>query len=57
MGRFSVLDISTVGIVWVPKRSSLETAIRRELWGDVSLGIDAALVVEQSCLENNPSGV
>ena len=27
LGRFSMVDISTVGIVSVPKRSSLETAI------------------------------
>ena len=56
LGRFSMVDISTVGIVSVPKRSSLETAIT-ESFGDISLGIDAALVVEQSSLENNPGGV
>ena len=38
MARFPMADISTVGIVSVPKRSVPETS-RRELSEDVSLGI------------------
>ena len=49
--RFSILDISTVGIVSTPKRSALETS-RRELSEDVSFGIGTLLVVEQSTLEH-----
>ena len=56
LGRFSMLDISTVGIVSAPKRSALEPS-RRELSEDVSSGIDALLVVEQSSLGNRSTGV
>ena len=51
LGRFSMLDVSTVGIVSVPNRSVLETS-RRELLEDVSFGVGTLLVVEQSSLEN-----
>ena len=56
LGRFSMVDISTVGIVPVPRRWALETS-RRELSGDVSFGIGTLLVVEQSSLKNCPRGV
>ena len=49
LGRFSMLDISTVGIVSVPKRSALE-ASRRELSEDVSFGVGTLLFFEQSSL-------
>ena len=51
-----MLDISTVGIVSVPKKSALETS-RRELSEDVSFGIGTLLGVEQSSLKNRPRGV
>ena len=54
--RFSVLDISTVGMMPVPTRSALEES-RRELSEDVSFGVGTLLVVEQSSLENRPRGV
>ena len=53
-----MVDISTVGIVPVPKGSTLETR-RRELSEDVWFGIGTVgtlLVVEQSTLENRPRG-
>ena len=52
-----MVDISTVGIVSVPKRSALETSCR-ELSEDVSFGIGTGtlLVVEQSRLEKPPKG-
>ena len=37
-----MLDISTVGILWVPQRSALEPS-RRELSEDVSFGIGTPL--------------
>ena len=46
-----MVDISTVEIVWVPKRSALET-YRRELSEDASFGVGTLLIVEQSSLEN-----
>ena len=51
-----MVDISTVGIVSVPKRSALETS-RREFSENVSFGIGTLLVVEQPNLENRPRGV
>ena len=57
-----MFDISTVGIVPVPKRSALETFCQ-VLSEDVSFGIGTVgtvgtlLVVEQSSLENCPRGV
>ena len=45
-----MVDIPTVGIVSVPRRSALETS-RRELSEAVSFGIGTFLVVEQSSLE------
>ena len=62
LGRFSMLEISTVGIRAVPKRTPLEKS-RRELSEDVSFGIGTIgtvgtlLVVEQSSLETTPGGV
>ena len=56
LGRFSVVDISTVGIVPVPQRSALETRVR-ELSQDVSFGIDTLLDIERTSLENLPEGV
>ena len=53
---FSMVDISTVGIVSVPKRSALEPSIR-ELSEDVSFGIGTLLAVEHSCLVNRTRGV
>ena len=55
LGRFSMLDVSTVGIVSVPNRSVLETS-RRELLEDVSFGVGTLLVVEQSSLDQPPQG-
>ena len=55
LGRFSMLDISTVGIVPVPETSALET-FRRVLSEHVSFGIGTLLVVEQSSLETRPRG-
>ena len=49
LGRFSTLDISAVGIVSVPQRSTLETS-RRKLSEHVSFGIGTLWVVEQSIL-------
>ena len=49
--RFSMVDISIVGIMSVPKRSALG-ASRRELSEDVPFGIGVLLDVEQSTLEN-----
>ena len=53
-----MVDISTVEIVPVPKRSTLET-YRRELSEHVSFGIGTGtlLVVEQSSLETASGGV
>ena len=45
-----MLDIPTVGMVAVPKRSALETS-RRELFEDASSGIGILLVVEQRAWE------
>ena len=57
LGRFSMLDVATVGIVSVPKRSVLETS-RRELSEDVFYDIiSTLLVVEQSSVDNHPPGV
>ena len=56
LGRFSMVDISMVGIVSVPKQSALKTS-RLELSKDISFGIGALLVVEQSSLENRPREV
>ena len=50
-----MVDIPTVGIVSVPKRSALE-ASRRELSEDASFGIGTLLVVEQSSLEKTAPG-
>ena len=58
LGRFPMVDISTVGIVSVPKTSALKTS-RRELSEGVWFGIgtsDPLLVVEQSSLETAPVG-
>ena len=51
LSRFSVVDISTVGMVLVPKSWALETS-HRVLSENVSFGIGTLLVVEQSSLEN-----
>ena len=53
-----MVDISTVGMVSVPKSSALET-YRRELSDDVSFGVGTGtlLVVEESSLEKRPTGV
>ena len=51
-----MVDISTVGIVSVSRRSELETP-RRELSDDTSFGIGTPLIVEQSSLENRTRGV
>ena len=56
LGRFSMFDISTVGIVSVPKRSVLEIS-RGELSEDVSFGFGNLLVDDQSSLENHPKRV
>ena len=56
LSRFSMLGISTVGIVSVPKRSAFE-ASRRELFEDASFGIGTLVVVERSSLEKRPRGV
>ena len=56
LGRFSMVDISTAGVIPVPKRSALETSCR-ELCEDVLFGVVTLLVVEQSGLENCPGGV
>ena len=58
LGRFSMVGISTDGIVSVPKSSAWETS-RRELSEDVPFGIGTGTfsVVEQSSLENRPRGV
>ena len=50
LGRSSVLDISAIEIVSVPKRSALETS-RRELSENVSFGIGTLLVFEESSLD------
>ena len=50
-----MVDISTVGIMSVSKRSALE-ASRRELSEDVPFGLGTLLVVEQSILETRPKG-
>ena len=55
LGRFSILNISTVRIASVSKRPELETS-RPELSEDVSFGIGTLLVVERSSLENRPRG-
>ena len=50
LGRSTMLDTSTVGIVSVPKkRSSLEKS-RRELSDDPPVGNDILLLVEKSIL-------
>ena len=48
-----MVDVSTVGIVSVPDRSTWG-AFCRELSEDVSFSIGALLVVEQSSFENRP---
>ena len=55
---FSMVDISTVGTVSVPKRWAWETS-PRELSEDVSfcVGTGTLLVVEQSGLESRPRSV
>ena len=55
--RFSVLDISTVGIVPVCQEGRVLETCRRELSEDRSFGIGTLLVAEQSTLENGPRGV
>ena len=50
-----MLDLSTVGLMSVPKMSALETS-RRELSKDVPCGIGILLFVEQSSLEDRPRG-
>ena len=55
LGRFSMVDISTVGIVSVPRKSALE-ASRGELSEDVSFSIGTLQVVDQSSLESHPRG-
>ena len=50
-----MLDISTVGLVPVPKRSALDTS-RRELSEHISFGFGTFLVVEQSRLEHRSLG-
>ena len=56
LGRFSMVDTSTVGILSAPKRWALE-ASRRELSEYVSFGVGTLLVVKQSTLENRLRGV
>ena len=51
-----MVDIATVGMVSLPKRSALE-ASRRELSEDLSLGIGTVLAVDQSSLGNLRRGV
>ena len=51
----SMLDISTVGTVPVPKWWASETS-RRELSEDLSFGIGTLLPVEQPSLETRPRG-
>ena len=51
----TMVDISTVGIVSVPKNTALET-FRRDLAEYVPFGISTLLVVEQSSLENRSRG-
>ena len=51
-GRLSVLDISTVGTVSVPKRPSLGSR-RRELSEDVPFGIVGTLLVVERCTPSN----
>ena len=55
LGNFSVVEMSTGGIVSLPKRPGVETS-SRELSEDASFGIGTLLVVEQSSLENRPRG-
>ena len=55
LGGFSMVDVSTAGIVPVPTRSALERS-RRELSEDVSFGVGTLLAVEQSSLEKPPQG-
>ena len=50
-----MVDISTVGIVSVPRKSALE-ASRGELSEDVSFSIGTLQVVDQSSLESHPRG-
>ena len=52
---FVMVDISTDGIVSVPKRSALGKS-RRERSEDVWFGVGTLLVVEQSSLEKPPEG-
>ena len=59
VGRFSMLDMSTVGIVPLLKRSAL-AACRGELCEGVSFGIGTApswSQSKQSSLGNRPTGV
>ena len=55
LGRLSMPDISSVGIVPVPQRSALETS-PRELSEAYVLQYRHPLVVEQSSLETAPEG-
>ena len=55
-GRFSMVNISRVGVVSVPKWSTLETS-RGELSEDVSFRVGTLLVVEQLGLDNRRRGV
>ena len=55
LGRFSMLDISTFGVVPVP-RSALAIS-RRELSEGVSFGVRTQLFVEQSSFESRPRRV
>ena len=53
---FSILDISTVGTVLVPKSLALEHLAESFPKTYVSFGIGTLLVVEQSSLEKAPQG-
>ena len=55
LGRFSMVDTSTIGILSAPTKWALE-APRRELYEYVSFGAGTLLVVEPSSLENRPWG-
>ena len=56
VGRFTMLDTSTVGLASVLKRTALE-ASRPEPSYDASFGISTLLVVEQSSFEKHPRRV
>ena len=56
VGRFSMVDISTIGVAPVRNIWALETS-RRKLSEDISSGVDTLLVIEQPRFENCPKGV